>query len=409
MTYARRQYEHVKQALASYRVVVLSGARQTGKTTLARQAAEGAGDYRSLDDTNMLDFALADPKGFVMNKAGVMVIDEIQKAPRLIPEIKLAVDRDTRPGQYLLTGSANILTLPAVSDSMAGRARYLRLRPLTVGETLGNAPRFLERAFEGDFPAVIGGYDKADIIALALRGGFPEAVAIGDARRRKEWHADYLRAIIERDLRDVANIRRYGALWDLVGILASWSSKYMEASQITSALSVNKVTLDSYINALMAMYIFEKVPPWLKTDYERIGKKAKLYAADTGLMASVLGWNPDGVYTDNDRSGKLVETFVFQELSAQTDLGNRYNLYQYRDRNGMEIDFLAERGDGALLGVEVKAGHSVSASDFKAQRWFADNILRGEGRYTGVVLYSGDRTIQFGGNMFAVPTAALWV
>ena len=406
--YARWQTKSVKEALKLRRAVVVFGARQSGKTTLSRQVVSGIGDYRSLDDTDMLDFALSDPKGFVINKSGTMVIDEIQKAPKLISEIKMVVDGNKRPGQYLLTGSANILTLPVISDSLAGRVKYLRLRPLTVGETLGKKPAFLKRAFDKDFPDRITGYGKADIINLAFRGGYPEAVAIDNSRHRKDWQLDYLNAIIKRDLKDVANIRRQDALQSLFGILASWSAKFMEVSKITSALSVNKITLDGYINTLISMFMFEKVAPWLKTDYERIGRRSKFYAADTGIMASVLGWNPDEVFTNTDRSGKLIETFVFQELAAQIDMENRYNLAQYRDRLGREIDFLVEREDGALLGIEVKAGHNVSVDDFKAQKWFEENILKNEKPYIGIVLYSGDRTIHFEENMLAVPTAALW-
>jgi predicted AAA+ superfamily ATPase len=154
--------------------------------------------------------------------------------------------------------------------------------------------------------------------------------------------------------------------------------------------------------------MFEKVTPWLKTDYERIGKRSKFYATDTGIMTSVLGWNPKEVFMNNDRSGKLTETFVFQELAAQIDLENKYNLYQYRDRLGREIDFLVEREDGALLGIEVKASHNISKDDFKPQKWFADNILKNKEPYTGIVVYSGDRVIPFGENLLAVPIAALW-
>lgn len=404
----RWQTESVKEALGLRRIVIVSGARQTGKTTLSRQILTEPVDYRTLDDTDMLNFALSDPKGFVINKTGTLIIDEIQKAPVLIPEIKLVVDNNNRPGQYLLTGSANILTLPTVSDSLAGRVKYVRLRPLTVGETLNKKPAFLEKAFNKDFPDKITGFNKEAIIDLAFRGGYPEAAAIDNPQHRKEWHIDYLQAIIERDLKDIANIRRQNDLKSLIDILAAWSAKFMEISQITSALSINKITLDSYINTLVSMFMFEKVSPWLKTDYERIGKRSKFYATDTGIMTSVLGWNPKDVFMNNDRCGKLIETFIFQELAALIDLESKYNLFQYRDRNNREIDFLVERDDGALLGVEVKAGHNVSVDDFKSQKWFTENILKNQKQYVGIVVYSGDRTIQFGENFLAVPTAALW-
>jgi predicted AAA+ superfamily ATPase len=406
--YLRWQTENIKKALELRRVVIVSGARQAGKTTVSQQVLSETDKYRSCDDTDMLKFALSDPKGFVMNKSGTMVIDEIQKAPKLVPEIKQVVDKNNRPGQYLLTGSANILTLPTMSDSLAGRAKYMRLRPLTVGETLGKNPTFLKRAFNKDFPAEIKGYNKADIIDLAFRGGYPEAVAINNSQHRKDWHNDYVQILLARDLRDIANIRRLDTLRYLVGILSSWSAKFIEMSQITAALSVNKLTLDSYINALVSMFMFEKVLPWLKTDYDRVGKRSKFYAADTGIMASVLGWNQKEVFMNEDRSGKLIETFVFQELAAQTDLESKYTLSQYRDRLNREIDFLVEREDGSLLGIEVKAGHNVSKKDFKPQEWFITNILKNKNSYTGLVLYSGDRTINFSNNLIAIPIAALW-
>jgi len=406
--YKRWLAESVKKALSLRRVVVVSGARQAGKTTLLEQTLSKNSEYRSLDDTDMLGFALSDPKGFVMNESEMMAIDEIQKAPKLISEIKQVVDKNNRPGQYLLSGSANILTLPIVSDSLAGRVKYMRLRPLTVGETLGKKPDFLERAFNKDFPSRITGYNKADIIDLAFRGGYPEAVAINNLRDRKDWHIDYIKTLINRDLRDIANIRRLDDLRSLVDVLASWSAKFMEVSQVMSVMSINKITLDSYINTLISMFVFEKVLPWLKTDYERVGKRAKFYAADTGLMASVLGWNPKEVFVSEDRSGKLIETFVFQELSAQIDLDNKYSLFQYRDRTAKEIDFIVEREDGALLGIEVKAGHNVSSEDFAAQKWFSETLLKNNESYTGLVVYSGDKVIQFAKNMLAVPIASLW-
>jgi len=406
--FKRWQCNTVKEALNLRRVIVISGARQTGKTTLSQQVMPKNGDYRSLDDTDMLNFAVSDPKGFVINKTETMVIDEIQKAPQLVPEIKLAVDRNSQPGQYLLTGSANILTLPAISESLAGRVKYTRLRPLTVGETLNKKPVFLEHAFNRDFPGKITGFNKEAIIDLAFRGGYPEVVSIKNQKHRKDWHMDYLQAIIERDLKDIANIRRQDILKSLFGILASWSAKFMDVTQITTALSINKITLDSYINTLVSMFMFERVSPWLKTDYERVGKRAKFYAADTGIMTSLLGWNQKEVFMNQDRCGKLIETFVFQELAALVDLDNQYNLFQYRDRTDREVDFIIEREDGALLGIEVKAGHSVSKSDFAPQEWFAANIIKNKQPYTGLVVYSGDRTIPFAENMFAVPIAALW-
>ncbi|MCL2044657.1 MAG: ATP-binding protein [Treponema sp.] len=404
----------MQRGLQNRRVSVISGARQAGKTTLVRQAAGKGGVFRTLDDKTTMMLAQQDPREFVKNRDETLVIDEIQKVPDLMPEIKLAVDKDNRNGQYLLTGSANIRTLPAISDSLAGRITHIRLRPLTQGEIMGCRPQFLEMAFEGSFPMQIKNYDKEAIFDLAFRGGYPEAVRLTGTAERKQWFSDYIESLLERDLRDIENIRRQDALQDLVKILASWSSKYMDNAKIGAKMSLTKQTLETYINALERMFIFEKVPPWIKTDYEYIGRKPKLYATDTGLMAAILGWKQADVLNsfetaDTDRAGKLMETFVFQELAAQVDVGHYdYSLRQYRDYKHREIDFLIERTDGAILGVEVKASSSVSKDDFASQIWFKNTIIKGKMPYKGLVLYSGEDTLSFGNGMWAIPIAALW-
>jgi len=406
--YSRWLANRLDNALDNRRVVIVSGARQTGKTTLTEQLKAPGFELRTLDDTDFLELALSDPKGFVKTSAKTLVIDEIQKAPRLISEIKMIVDKDNRNGQFLLTGSVNLQTKPDVTESLAGRVKNIRLRPLTVGEILKTKPKFLEKAFNADFQTFIRGYDKQHIFDLAFRGGYPEAIRIKNTNERREWHKDYVKTLIDYDLADIANVRRKDALEELLPVLAAWSAKFMDMSAIGSSLSLTKATLDSYVNWLLSLYIFDKVTPWLKTDYERVGKKSKLYAADTGLMTSILGWQIDKVMLDVDRSGKLMETFVFQELAAQVDLESRYSLSQYRDREKREVDFIIERDDGALLGIEVKAGHNVSRNDFAPQEWFRDNIIKNKKPYTGIVLYSGDRTIKYSDNLLAVPTAALW-
>jgi len=404
--YSRWQAERVKKALKIRRIVTVSGARQTGKTTLSGQISSEDCTYRTLDDSGLLAAALEDPKGFVKNPTGTMVIDEIQKVPALLPAIKQVVDKDNRPGQYLLTGSANIQTLPGVSESLAGRVKNIRLRPLTVGEILGRPHSFLERAFTADFPVKIPGCDKEAMIDLAFRGGYPEAVRISDGQDRKEWHKDYVNSLIERDLKDIANIRRQTSLRELVGVLASWSAKFMDIVGISASLSVSKATVESYMNALISLYLFDRVPPWLRTDYDRIGQRPKFYAADTGLMASILGWHAKEVYLDPDRSGKLAETFVFQELAAQVELDEQYTLYQYRDREKREIDFIVERDDGSMIGIEVKSGQSVSKKDFGHMEWFKSNLAKKP--FKGIVLYTGEDTLSFGKDMLAVPMGSLW-
>jgi len=404
--YSRWQKDLVRKILKVRRVVVISGPRQSGKTTLARQVATKKDVFRTLDSDALLKVALSDPHGFVRHAKGTLIIDEIQKAPSLLPAIKKVVDENSTPGQFLLTGSADIRTLPTVSDSLAGRISHIRLRTLTIGELLRKRPSFFEKAFTKDWPSQIKNYDKAAIIALAFRGGYPEVIKLPEAARER-WHMDYVESLLSRDLRDMANIQRQDAMRSLLGVLAAWSGKLMDITGICSKLSASRRTIESYINSLLSLHLFEKLPPWTKTDYDRVGRREKIFAADTGLMANLLQWRLDDVLLDADRSGKIVETFVFNELAAQIDLHDGYRFYHYRDRLDREIDFIVENNRGELLGIEVKAGTSFSPDDCRHMTWFKNNIVPDK-PFTGVVLHSGQDILPLGENMYAVPIAALW-
>lgn len=376
--------------------------------TLAKQIAAKDTIYRTLDDLALRQLAINDPHGFVKHTSKMLIIDEVQRAPDLLSAIKLVVDENTEPGQYLLTGSANIQSLPGVQESLAGRIRKIRLRPLAQGELLGAHPIFLENAFNQKFTVPKNNiYDRKSTLDIAFRGGFPEAIKLKE-NERQQWHKNYIAALLERDLNDIAHINRLDAMRKLISVLAAWSSKFMDISAIGSGLSIRRPTIESYINALEALYIVESVQPWTRTDYERVGKQSKIYMADSGLMAAILRWRMDQVELDADRSGKLIETFLFNELAAQVDANNgKYELFHYRDREQREIDFLIERDDHALLGIEVKAGSAISTADFKHLKWFKDNIAK-ERPFIGIVLYSGEHAGSMGDNLWAVPFGSLW-
>lgn len=404
--YPRWQSASVVAALKARRIVMLAGPRQSGKTTLAQEVAGRVGEFRTLDDVALRAAAENDPHGFVKSDAPTLVIDEVQRVPALLSALKKAVDEDRRPGRFLLTGSANFRLLPGVQESLAGRIASVRLRPLTQGEFLQRPPHFLARAFEGKFAKGPAGVDRDALLELAFRGGFPEAAKLS-GRERRAWHKDYVNALIEHDIADISRIQRKDALQELVAVLAAWSGKFMDVSAIGSGLSIRRPTLESYINALETMYVTERLQPWLHTDYERVARLKKLFTADSGLMAAVLGWQLDQVRFDPDRSGKLIETFAFNELAAQIDAADGvYSLFHYRDRERREIDFIVEREDGALLGIEIKAGSAVAASDFKHLKWFKGQHAKRD--FRGVVLYSGATVLPFGPSFWAVPFASLW-
>ena len=413
-TYKRWQQASILGALKSRRVLILAGSRQCGKTTLAKEIAGDDAIFRSLDDITLLDAALSDPNGFVHHADNLMIIDEVQKAPVLLQAVKQDVDNKQSPGRFLLTGSANIQSLPGVTESLAGRVRKIRLRPLALGEIAGNPPAFLENAFQGKFNLdeqmkADGDYSLKDQYLLkAIGGGYPEALRQENARASRRWLMDYLDALMERDLQDIINIHRQDNMNKLLEALAAWSGKFMDMNAIGSGLSISRPSIVTYINALEALYLVERVRPWLKTDYERVSKQDKLFMTDTGLMSAILRWRLEKVQFDGERNGKLIETLVFTQLAAQIDAqDDDFQLYHYRDREKREIDFIVENEDGDVLGVEVKAGSAVSKSSFKHLIWFRDNAKL-EGDFVGVVLYTGEHVLSFGEGLWAVPINALW-
>ena len=405
--YRRWQKATIHQLLLERRVLLLSGPRQCGKTTLALELESDETEYRTLDDGTLREAAENDPQGFIKRNAKTLIIDEVQRVPSLLPAIKKAVDEDTRFGQYLLTGSTNIQSLPTVRESLAGRIAKIRLRPLAQGEIERTTSGFIDSAFEQSFSRSATHYDRDAVLEIAFRGGFPEPMLLKD-RGRKRWHTDYVNAILERDLKEIARIHRKNAMRELIHTLAAWSGKFMDLSAIGSGLSIQRATIETYINALETLYLVERVYPWTKTDYARVGKQSRLFMADSGLMASLLSWKIDPVRLDSDRSGKLIETFAFNEIMAQVDTSDgRFELFHYRDREKREIDFLIERDDNALLGIEIKAGSAVSKKDFNHMRWFQKNLVKNQ-TFIGVILYTGEFPASFGNNLWAVPFGFLW-
>jgi predicted AAA+ superfamily ATPase len=413
--YHRWQEDKLKDALKLRRVLILAGPRQCGKTTLTTLFSTPDTVYRTLDDITLLDAAKSDPLGFVYHGDGLMIIDEVQRAPELLLAVKLNVDLNQNPGRFLLTGSANIQSLPGVTESLAGRVRKIRLRPLAQGEIYGKAPRFISNAYLGKFipfahkktnPHLV--YNKDSYLSDAFSGGYPEALRLDTEKDKRQWYKDYVGALIERDLKDIINIKRKDHMLKLLEVLAAWSSKFMDISSIGSHLSLSRPTIESYINALEALYLVERIRPWHKTDYDRISKQDKLFMTDTGLMVSILGWKFENIRLNGELNGKLLETFVFNQLAAILDAEQEnYQLYHYRDREKREIDFIIENDDDNLLGIEVKAGSVVTIDSFKHLKWFNNNLAK-KRKFTGIVLYTGENVVSFGENMWAVPINSLW-
>lgn len=404
--YPRYVEQRVRTSLGDTRVVLICGPRQSGKTTLASRIAGDGIPFHTLDDPAVRKLAAADPTGFVrgLDRA---VIDEVQRAPELLLAIKMAVDRDPRPGRFLLTASANLMTLPAVADSLAGRLGLIHLLPLAQAELRGSEPSFLRRAFAGDPPesgtAVVGD----DLIEAVLAGGYPEAVPRSRWERRQDWHLDYAEAILKRDVRDIARVDQLDRMPDLLRVLAEHSGNLVNFTELGAALGMNHVTIRRYVGVIENLFLMSTLRPWFTNALKRLVKSPKLHFLDSGLLASLRGVSPDQLRRNRTAFGPLLETFVFAELLklASWDDG-RCAFYHFRDKDRNEVDLVIEDRRGRIVGVEVKASATVRPGDFAGLRRL--KAACGERFRLGLVLHDHDLTIPFGDRLAAAPISSLW-
>lgn len=404
--YPRFVEHRVREVMTDTRVVLICGPRQSGKTTLVRRVADGDIPFVTLDDATTLDAASADPGGFVrgLDRA---VIDEIQRAPDLVLAIKTAVDADPRAGRFLLTGSADLMTLPRVADSLAGRMGIVRLLPLAQAELRGAPPSFLNRAFAGDMPEPAVPVVGDDLVETVLAGGYPEALTRSGWRRRRDWHLDYVEAIVRRDVRDVAGIDRFGAMQGLLRVLAEHSGRLVNYSGFGAPLGMNHVTTRKYVDVLGSLFLVDTLQPWYTNALKRFAKSPKLHFLDAGLLAALRDLSPDRLRRDRAPFGPLLESFVFGELRKLASWADdRHAFFHFRDRERNEVDIVVEDGRGRIVGIEVKASATVSARDFSGLRRLATAC--GDRFVLGLVLYDHDRAVPFGDRMAAVPVSTLW-
>ncbi len=402
----RWQLKEVMESLRYRRVVHITGARQTGKTTLAAAVSLPSVRRYTMDNDTLREVATENPIEFTARKSSeTLIIDEVQKVPELLNAIKIHVDESQDRGQYLLTGSSSLDFLRKSADSLAGRMHTIHLRTLTLGEINGNTPSFLDDAFKREFKEPSVKMSKRDIIHRAFVGGYPETLDFPEHIRR-EWFDDYVRTLIERDIKDIAQIRNVPALKEIFNWLLARSSKFWSLNELCTVAQISKDSINNYVAALQALYIIDKIPAWNKTDYDRIGKAPKYFATDTGLIANCLQWDEESTFLDSDLSGKLIESWVYHELSALIGCAReKYSISHYRDKDKREIDFIVSNSRNELLGIEVKTGGRVGKEDFKHLKWFAANIAKGT--FTGIVLYSGNDILPFGDGLYAVPLATI--
>lgn len=404
--YERFSADRVKTALRDTPVVMVNGPRQCGKTTLARRFVEGDRTYITLDDDTQLAAARADPAGF-MRGIDRAIIDEIQRAPELLRAIKRSVDEDRRPGRFLLTGSANVLTLPQVAESLAGRMEVVNLLPLSRAEIRGAKPTFLEKAFSGKVAKPLEIMLGADLVNAVLIGGYPEMLTRDDPKRRQAWAREYVDAIVQRDVRDVAAVDRLDQMPRLLRVLAHHSGQLTNFMQTGAQINLDAKTTRRYIGVLEQLFLVRRLEPWFQNRLKRLVKTPKLHFLDAGLLAAVLGTTAERIVKDRSIFGPLLETFVLSEIMKQIAwLDGTYAVHHYRDKDQDEVDIVVENDRGALVGLEVKAAATVSAGDFKGLRKLA-NASRNR-FMLGAVLYDGETTVSFGERMFAAPVSCSW-
>jgi uncharacterized protein len=401
----------VREALRESRVVLLNGARQVGKTTLALQLA-GESDpprqYLSLDDAAVHAAAHSDPVGFVSGLQGPVVIDEVQRVPQLLSAIKLAVDRDQTPGRFLLTGSANVLFVPKLSESLAGRMQILTLWSLSQGEIEGTREAFIDVAFGEDLPrlgpAPRSAVDLADRVA---RGGYPEIVSRRPEARRAPWYGSYLTTILQRDIRELASIEGLAALPRLLGLVASQPMSLLNYADLARGVGLPQTTLKRYLAFLEATFLITTVPAWYRNVGKRLTKSPKVMLTDTGLAAHLQGADAHRLRERRDTLGPLLESFAAMELRRQSAWSREQpELLHFRSAAGQEVDLVLESRAGRLVGVEVKAAASLGPADFRGLKTLAD--AAGRDFHRGILLYTGEQVVPFGPRLHAVPVRALW-
>nr|MEE4267122.1 ATP-binding protein [Candidatus Krumholzibacteria bacterium] len=406
--YPRLVQARLREALEDSPVVLLHGPRQCGKTTLAKGVGGQEGrQYITLDDPVTLTAVQSDPSGFVLDLNGPVTIDEVQRVPALFLAIKQAVDRDRRPGRFLLTGSANAFFVPGVADSLAGRMEIVRLHPLSEVEIGSHRPGFLDRLFAGDFMVAKGRRLGPDLSDLVARGGFPEAVRRESARGRRAWAESYIEAIIQRDVQDFSRIQRLDILPRLLEFAAGQTSRLVNVSGMAGPFGVSRTTVREYLTLLGQLFLVEELPAWHNNRLKRLVKAPKLHLTDTGLACALLGVEPEDLRVDRKLLGQLLETFVYQELRRQVSgWDHKVRFSHFRDKEKQEVDIVLERGPGRVVGIEVKAAATLKDSDRRGLERLRD--ATGSSFRCGALLYDGETLAPLGDRIYAIPLSFLW-
>jgi uncharacterized protein len=405
--YPRFSEHLVREALRDTRIVAISGPRQSGKTTLARRFARQGRTFFTLDNQATLAAAKSDPVAFIRGLDRV-VIDEVQRAPDILLAIKQSVDEDPRPGRFLLTGSANLLTIRTVNDSLAGRVEVVPLYPLGRSERLrSKTPSFMAKVFRGQIPHAAESLTADKLLQVVAAGGYPDAIKRRAEQRRADWYRAYIKSIVERDVPEITNIAAPDQIPRLLQLAARFAGQLTNLSELGRVLSLDHKTAGHYLGVLEQIYLLQRVQPWSRNELSRLVKTPKLHFIDSGLLASMRGYSVARLRSERSLFGALLESFVFSELVKSVAWAKeRISIFHYRDKDQLEVDFVLENTMGQIVGIEVKAAASVTRRDFAGLERVAS--AAGTAFVQGIVLYDGNQTLSFGERLRAVPLPALW-
>jgi len=399
---------NLKKALSRSPVVLLNGARQVGKSTLVLELLkEDSFTYITFDDEIVYLSAKNDPTSFISNIEKPVIIDEIQRVPELFLAIKRDVDKNRHAGRYLLTGSANPLLIPRLGDSLAGRMEVIDLMPLSQGEILGIKEDFIDRVFTSQsIKSPKHPHSKEKLIKKIMIGGYP-AVQNVDIETQEAWMRSYLNLILQRDIKDLAQIEKITELPNILKLLAYRSGNLLNVAEIARESKMVNQTLHRYVALLQTIFLIHLQQSWSGNLTTRLIKSPKVYLVDSGLLAYLLGVNVGGILQDPNSLGKITETFVVNELRKQATWSSTYpESYHFRTPGGEEVDIILENRAGNIVGIEVKSSESVDPRDFKGMRYLKEKA--GKKFLQGIVLYAGHQVVPFGDDLFAVPIECLW-
>lgn len=394
-------------ALTDTPAVLIIGARQVGKTTLARSIPNN--NYATFDDALTLAAAKTSPSDFIANLKKPAIIDEVQLCPEILPVIKQAIDNERAAGQFILTGSANVLTLPKVSESLAGRVEILTLRTLSQNEIEAGKTNLVDALFAEtlDFPNNFASEERDALMSRMLIGGYPEVVSRKTESRRQDWFGSYITTILQRDIRDLANIEGLIEMPRLLTLLAARTAGLLNYAEISRSIGFPQITLNRYMILLEKVFLIETVPAWSGSIKSRLVKAPKLFITDTGLLSYLLGLNLKRLQNEPTLTGGLTENFVVNELKKYLGWSETSaEIFHFRTSTDREVDVILENRAGEIVAVEVKSSSTIGKNDFKNLQILADSLPRKFKR--GFIFYTGNQFLAFGKNLFILPISALW-